>query len=95
MESCECNTHFFNEVIRLLYLTTRPVSLTSIVRRIFEEMHMSQKKGDEIADTAKLAEYLNRYLRSVFVKEEENDTTPLFAYRTNHYCNDDANLVFS
>ena len=56
---------------------------------------MSQKKGDEIADTAKLAEYLNRYLRSVFVKEEENDTTPLFACRTNHYCNDDANLVFS
>ena len=56
---------------------------------------MSQKKGDEIADTAKLAEYLNRYLRSVFVKEEENDTTPLFACRTNQYCNDDANLVFS
>ena len=53
------------------------------------------EKGDEITDSAELAEHLNCYFQSVFVRDEENDTAPAFACRTNHYCNDDVNAVFS
>ena len=53
------------------------------------------EKGDEITDTAELAEHLNCYFQSVFVRDGANDTTPIFACRTNHYCNDDVNAVLS
>jgi len=53
------------------------------------------EKGDEITDSAELAEHLNCYFQSVFVRDEENDTAPVFACRTNQYCNGYSNCVFS
>ena len=49
----------------------------------------------EKCGSAKLAEYLNCFFQSVFVRDEENETTPVFAARTNHYCNYDVNLMFN
>ena len=52
------------------------------------------ESNDEIVDSSQIAEMLNGYFQSVFVKESENETMPDFACRTNIKCNDDVNVLF-